>query len=64
MMLEAAQELLSTFDRLPIAQQKEVTKVILRRNLEIDTPAVSDEELILAAEDIFLELDRHEEGNA
>lgn len=59
-MTQTAQNILSTFDRLPTADQKEITKIILRRNLEIDTPAVSDDELVLSAEELFLELDRQE----
>lgn len=42
------------------AEQKEVIKIILRRNIDIETPVLSDEELILNVEDVFLELDRRE----
>jgi hypothetical protein len=60
MMTQLAENLISTFDRLPLIEQKEVTRLILKRNIEVDIPPVSDEELVLAAEDIFLELDRRE----
>lgn len=59
-MTQTTQNIISTFDRLPSAEQKEITKIILRRNLEIETPSVSDEELVLNAEELFLELDRSE----
>ncbi len=59
-MTQLAENLISTFDRLPLTEQKEVTKLILKRNIEIDIPPVTDDELVLAAEDIFLELDRRE----
>jgi len=59
-MTQTARDIISTFDNLPPSEQKEVMKIILRRNLEVETPALSDEELILNAEEIFLELDRRE----
>lgn len=62
--MQTVNEIISSFDRLPPAEQKELTRQILLRNLDIDTPAVSDEELILAAEAIFLELDEREAVDA
>ncbi len=59
-MTQTAQNIISTFDRLPTAEQKEITKIILRRHLEIETPSVSDDELVASAEELFLELDRLE----
>jgi hypothetical protein len=59
-MTQRAQDIISTFDRLPTAEQKEITKIILRRHLEIETPSVSDDELVASAEELFLELDRLE----
>jgi hypothetical protein len=59
-MTQTAQDIISTFDRLPSSEQKEITKIILRRNIDIETPILSDEELVLNAEEIFLELDRRE----
>lgn len=59
-MTQIAQDIISKFDGLPIGEQKEITKIILRRHLEIDTPFVTDDELVLNAEEIFLELDRVE----
>lgn len=59
-MTQTAQNIISIFDRLPTAEQKEITKIILRRHLEIETPSVSDDELVVNAEELFLELDRLE----
>lgn len=59
-MTQTTQDIIKTFDRLPIDEQKEVIKIILRRNIDVETPVLSDEELILNAEEIFLELDRRE----
>ena len=63
-MTQTTQDIISTIDRLPIDEQKEVIKIILRRNIDIETPVLRDEELILNAEEIFLELDKREAGNA
>ena len=52
-MTQTTQDIISTIDRLPIDEQKEVIKIILRRNIDIETPVLSDEELILNAEEIF-----------
>ena len=62
-MTQTTQDIISTIDRLPIDEQKEVIKIILRRNIDIETPVLRDEELILNAEEIFLELDKREAGN-
>jgi hypothetical protein len=56
-MTQTTQEIITKFDHLPIEEQKEI---ILRRNIDIETPVLSDEEFVLNAEEIFLELDRRE----
>ncbi|HEX3658713.1 MAG TPA: hypothetical protein VHV55_23170 [Pirellulales bacterium] len=65
-MTHSVQELLDTFDRLPDAEKSEAVTAILRRvqSLAFDLP--SDHELVLNAEQIFLDLDRREaaDGNA
>lgn len=63
-MTQTAQNIISTFDHLPMKEQQEVTKILLRRNLEIETPSISDDDLVLNAEEIFLELDRREAEDA
>lgn len=63
-MIQTVKDIISTFDRLPLSQQNEVAKQILRRSLEIETPEISDDELIFAAEEIFMELDEREAVDA
>jgi hypothetical protein len=58
-----AENVIANFDRLPETEKQEVAAAILRRTLQIDFPAVSDDELILSAEETFLELDRREAGD-
>ena len=64
-MTQSVQELLETFDRLADAEKREAAAAILERfkSLAFDLP--SDEELVLNAERLFLELDRQElaDGN-
>jgi hypothetical protein len=55
-----AQDVLEKFEQLPKSEKKIVVSVILRESLEVETPGLADEELILNAEDIFLELDKRE----
>lgn len=40
-----------------MSEKKIVVSIILRDALEAETPALSDDELVLNAEGIFLELD-------
>ena len=58
------EKIIKTFDKLPLAEQKEVATEILRRTVMIQLPPMSDEELTLNAEEIFLELDRREDEDA
>lgn len=55
-----AQEILNTFDRLPDAEQLEVAVEILRRLVHLDFPPLTDEDLVLNAEELFLTLDQQE----
>lgn len=59
-----AENLISTFDQLPESEKREVAANILRRTLEIEFPPLSDDELVLSAEDTFLELDSREAEDA
>jgi hypothetical protein len=59
-----AENLIATFEQLPDAEKQEVASAILRRTLKIEFPPVSDEELVLSAEETFLELDRREAEDA
>ena len=57
-------EILHSFDLLPDGDKRELTSQILRRSLTMDAPPLSDEQLIGAADEVFLELDRSEAGDA
>jgi len=59
----AVRQLLDSFDRLLDTEKREVAAEIMRRTIELDLPALTDEELVLSAEGLFLELDRRESGN-
>ncbi len=63
-MTPATQHLLDAFDRLSAAEQQAVVCEILRRMQDVDLPPLSDEELVLSAEALFLELDRREATDA
>ena len=54
------QEFLSTFDLLTESERLEIALEILKRVMNFDFPPLSDEELTLNAEELFLELDRQE----
>jgi hypothetical protein len=59
-MTEAARRLLESFEALPEEEQGEVAAAILRRVAQSEHSAPEDEELVGAAESVFLELERHE----
>ena len=52
------QQILDSFDRLPEPEKRELAAEILRRTAKLDFPPLADEELVLAAEERFLELDK------
>ncbi len=62
-MIATTQEIIEKFGQLPMSEKKIVVSIILRDALEVETPDLSDEEFVLNAEEIFLELDRGEEQN-
>ena len=55
-----ANELLSTCDVLPVAEQREVAVEILRRATQWESPPLTDEEVAQLADVTFQELDRRE----
>lgn len=57
-MTTMVQHVLDSFDRLPDAEKQQVAAEIIRRLAHIDFPPPSDEDLVLSAEELFLELDR------
>lgn len=63
-MSTSAQNIIESFDKLPESEKQQVASVILRRTINFDMPSLSDEELILSAEELFLELDHREAEDA
>lgn len=61
-MTHEVEHLLDTFDHLPEAQQREAASEILRRVQRLTFDPMSDDELLLSAEGLFLELNK-DEGN-
>jgi hypothetical protein len=59
-MATPVQQILDSFSRLPETDKRLVAAEIIRRTMAFDLPALTDEELVLNAEELFLELDRQE----
>jgi hypothetical protein len=59
-MTALAQEILSQFDSLPNSEQVEIALEILRRFVNFDFPPLTDEDLALNAEELFLDFDQQE----
>ena len=57
-------DLLRAFERLSESEQKDLATEILRRSAHWDWPALSDEDLVRNAEQLFLELDQREADDA
>ncbi len=58
-----ARDLLQSFDSLSETEKKEVASEILRRSASLDLVPFSDEDLVLNAKQLFLELDRQQSTN-
>ena len=59
-MSPGATSVLEAFDSLSAEEREEVLNELLRRAAHSDHEAPSDEELVAAADKVFLELDRRE----
>ena len=59
-MTAQAKHIIEDFGALPDQEKREVLAELLRMSREIHYPAVSDDELLLTADEIFLEYDRRE----
>ncbi len=59
-MTNSAKAILKSFDKLPDTEKRDVVRAILQRALHLDSPPLTDEDLVVQAEDIFLELDKRE----
>lgn len=62
-MTPTTKNIIRSFELLTDSEKKEVAAEILRRTLRFDLPPLTDEELVLTAEELFLELDRREAEN-
>ena len=62
-MATPVQQILDSFSRLPETDKRFVAAEIIRRTMASDLPTFTDEELVLSAEELFLELDRREAVN-
>ncbi len=60
LMTRAAQKVLDTFETLPEEDKKEIAAEILRRASVEEYGDLDDSALTLAADQVFLELDRRE----
>ena len=59
-MTRAAKQVIESFESLPDPDKQSVVVEILRRATVDAYPALEDEDLVLAADQVFLELDRRE----
>ncbi len=57
------EEILDSFDHLSEAEKRELASEIIRRTIEMSFPPLTDEEFVLNAEALFLELDQRESVN-
>ena len=51
---------LESFERLPDEAKRDAASEIIRRSAKFSLPPLEDEALVEAAENVFLELDKHE----
>ena len=57
------EDILDSFDHLSEAEKRELVSEIIRRTIDMSFPSLTDEELVLNAEALFLELDQRESAN-
>ncbi len=62
-MATPVQQILDSFSRLPETDKRFVAAEIIRCTMAFDLSALTDEELVLNAEYLFLELDKREAVN-
>ena len=59
----SVQAVLDSFDKLPPLKKWQVASEIIKRTKNLEFPPLADEDLVLAAEALFLELDQNEATN-
>lgn len=62
-MTALVQKILDTFDHLPESEWSNLVIEILERTMYVDFPSLSDEDLALNVEELFLWLDEQEASN-
>ena len=62
-MTTAVKTILRSYESLPELEKRELAYQIIRRSLKFDLPPLSEEQLVVNAEELFLELDRRESQN-
>ena len=60
----SVKDILNSFEHLSEDEKKELASEIMRRTAKFDLPPLTDEDLIRYADELFLELDQRESGNA
>lgn len=63
-MTTRVQQILQSFEHLSEEDKRQILRELLRRSVTLDAPPLSEEQLVRAAEDLFLQVDRSEAGNA
>jgi hypothetical protein len=58
------QHLLETFETLPEPEKHELASEILRWSAHAAHPNLSDDEFVRAADEVFVDLDRREDGSS
>jgi hypothetical protein len=59
----AIEDMLDSFEHLSEADKPEIAAEIIRRTKDMTFPVLTDEELVLNAESLFLELDQRESAS-
>ncbi|MBJ7900729.1 MAG: hypothetical protein GC158_12610 [Cyanobacteria bacterium RI_101] len=59
-MTALVQEILETFNQLTDSERLDLVSEILKRTFYMNFPSLSDEDLVLNAEELFLALDERE----
>jgi hypothetical protein len=62
-MAPSVPEILRAFEKLSEPEKKDLAAEILRRSAHLEWPPLSEEELILNAEEVFLQLDKAESAD-
>jgi hypothetical protein len=62
-MTTTVQNIIRSYESMPETEKRELAYEILRRSMSFNFPPLSDEELVMNAEALFLELDQRESEN-